>query len=1309
MTSPFSSKEEHNFHCVIVASLELINLPLIDILTNKISPKDLYTKINSCSALLQGDSKLRPEQLKVCYLQPPATPDYSKFDVTLLYKLIRNLCSLPSPRQGWGKEPEANDIQISDDIERLRLFRNNYQGHANSASIPDAVFQDIWKNLEYVIKRIKSSIKWSVDYEEKLFKLERTKFDRDQVATCLLLLQCYMDSHTENAEVAGFLIKGEDKVICGGIGRLEASLNQLEPLITWQKRKCHGKVFEDINTGTEKYSGSTKRILVIQSVCKEDEGEYRAVLAPTHENSRNTINLHVLGELPSLNDLRVTTGVESITIHYSYEVLELSPKVHDIKWSINDEPLDMNTKKFVGGSIKETCFSILLPSTENTGKYCCTVFNAVGSVSKHVMLDFPSAIISVHPKKVLFGSTIKIMSEVYSTPTADKLEWQKSVDGNTFVPIDISKPNYYKSNLNPKSPVLVIPKATFEDKLYYRLAIWNKFGQNVSNTVELKITGSVPNITTSQITNIGERSVSLSGNVFLYPDSPTIQDVYWTKDGKKIDIAGSGGRLSFDIENKKLIIKPVGKDDAGNYKLTATNSVGSTTSDTIVLGPPYIFIERTENKETGSQKFTATIKSVPTPYEISWGRKGICDDRFQQIDVCAEEYKGTTISLPHPVLVLNQKSQLENNSYQITVKNFVGSAELSELEEFHIKEDSAMAFPLTFAQDVLFCVQCGDSANYYCKPCSLKLCWKCTKKHLNETNHENVESTPERKIEKPYPECNSHVKKTCELYCKDCNTPICCTCVTGDHRNHNYISIEDFLENKKEDLNEEVQKIRATVLLALNEQTSHVNEDDYKNIIDAISSQEKIICKAVQEVSSKLKSQVERHREENIENENKRKQKEKEILKIFQDTTLLLERNNPREILECKNIRPEVNTCPFVVDITTPVFKRKNICKEEIKSLFGTLGAYRDDNIEIGSVDWFHGFILKQEAEQLVKKNGDFLVWEMMNNADQNHYIISSYYNGALHFKVTSEYIVSTIGHKTSLVALIDYLVSSGQPLSKDNPSTLQFPVTRSRHQLDSCHITLGPKIENISTGDILSGTFGTQKVLVCINKDHEIRLHKNIYFLRIFKHPNIVKMEGYSSLRKPVLLVLENMAGGSLLTYLRSNAVSISSKLRSQMCHNVATGMEYLHLNKFIHGEVAARNCLVTENGVAKVCDFWMTEKEEDYQQQRISIERQLPVHIRWTAPETLEFGTIHYLSDVWSFGILMWEIFSSGKCPYPQFTDAETKKEVMKGYKMDSPENTPRLCYNLMQKCWEKKSAKRLSFKDLVIKLQTEIKKQK
>lgn len=101
--------------------------------------------------------------IEKCYLKPPAVPDYSKFDVTLLYTLIRNLCPLLRPTQGWGNEPQPKDTQLGDDIERLRLFRNNYYAHAVSKAISDIKFKILWQNLKTVINRIQSKTACSVN------------------------------------------------------------------------------------------------------------------------------------------------------------------------------------------------------------------------------------------------------------------------------------------------------------------------------------------------------------------------------------------------------------------------------------------------------------------------------------------------------------------------------------------------------------------------------------------------------------------------------------------------------------------------------------------------------------------------------------------------------------------------------------------------------------------------------------------------------------------------------------------------------------------------------------------------------------------------------------------------------------------------------------------------------------------------------------------------------------------------------------------------------------------------------------------
>lgn len=175
MASSSSSKEKHNFQCVTEASLELTKLPLVDILRRQIKPDDLFLKIKS-SLLLSGRNKLHPDQLKLCYFPPPLLPDYSNFDVTLLYTLIRNLCSGLEPTRGWGHEPGPTDTKIGDDVERLRLFRNRNIAHVNSATIPDDTFDDLWRTLKAVLSRLKSYSGCRVDYELEMIEIKRSKF-----------------------------------------------------------------------------------------------------------------------------------------------------------------------------------------------------------------------------------------------------------------------------------------------------------------------------------------------------------------------------------------------------------------------------------------------------------------------------------------------------------------------------------------------------------------------------------------------------------------------------------------------------------------------------------------------------------------------------------------------------------------------------------------------------------------------------------------------------------------------------------------------------------------------------------------------------------------------------------------------------------------------------------------------------------------------------------------------------------------------------------------------------------------------------
>lgn len=167
---------EDNFTCFAVACVKIIKLPLIDILTDCIKPNCLYNELIKSSLLNTQKNKLSPDQIKKCFLPPPDKPIYEEFDVSLLYTLIRNLCTSVKPTQGWGTEPKTTDMQDGDDIERLRLFRNNYYGHADSTKLPDGDFENLWKELKSVIKRLQTKTWCKTNYEEELQKVENQRF-----------------------------------------------------------------------------------------------------------------------------------------------------------------------------------------------------------------------------------------------------------------------------------------------------------------------------------------------------------------------------------------------------------------------------------------------------------------------------------------------------------------------------------------------------------------------------------------------------------------------------------------------------------------------------------------------------------------------------------------------------------------------------------------------------------------------------------------------------------------------------------------------------------------------------------------------------------------------------------------------------------------------------------------------------------------------------------------------------------------------------------------------------------------------------
>ncbi|XP_064032496.1 muscle, skeletal receptor tyrosine-protein kinase isoform X2 [Pogoniulus pusillus] len=215
------------------------------------------------------------------------------------------------------------------------------------------------------------------------------------------------------------------------------------------------------------------------------------------------------------------------------------------------------------------------------------------------------------------------------------------------------------------------------------------------------------------------------------------------------------------------------------------------------------------------------------------------------------------------------------------------------------------------------------------------------------------------------------------------------------------------------------------------------------------------------------------------------------------------------------------------------------------------------------------------------------------------------------------------------------------------------------------------------------------------------------------FDNPNIVKLLGVCAVGKPMCLLFEYMAYGDLNEYLRDRSPrnlcslvhgSLDARLRlpnplalcctSQLCiaKQVAAGMAYLSERKFVHRDLATRNCLVGENMVVKIADFGLSRNMYSADYYKANENDAIP--IRWMPPESIFYNRYTTESDVWAYGVVLWEIFSYGMQPYYGMAHEEVIYYVRDGNVLSCPDNCPLELYNLMRLCWSKLPADRPSF---------------
>ncbi|XP_043557130.1 ephrin type-A receptor 3 isoform X1 [Chiloscyllium plagiosum] len=199
------------------------------------------------------------------------------------------------------------------------------------------------------------------------------------------------------------------------------------------------------------------------------------------------------------------------------------------------------------------------------------------------------------------------------------------------------------------------------------------------------------------------------------------------------------------------------------------------------------------------------------------------------------------------------------------------------------------------------------------------------------------------------------------------------------------------------------------------------------------------------------------------------------------------------------------------------------------------------------------------------------------------------------------------------------------------------------------------------------------------------------------FDHPNIIHLEGVVTKSKPVMIVTEYMENGSLDSFLRKHDAQFTVIQLVGMLRGIASGMKYLSDMGYVHRDLAARNILVNSNLVCKVSDFGLSRVLEDDPEAAYTT-RGGKIPIRWTAPEAIAYRKFTSASDVWSYGIVLWEVMSYGERPYWEMSNQDVIKAVDEGYRLPPPMDCPAALYQLMLDCWQKDRNNRPKFEQIV-----------
>ncbi|KAL5012543.1 hypothetical protein ScPMuIL_011094 [Solemya velum] len=390
----------------------------------------------------------------------------------------------------------------------------------------------------------------------------------------------------------------------------------------------------------------------------------------------------------------------------------------------------------------------------------------------------------------------------------------------------------------------------------------------------------------------------------------------------------------------------------------------------------------------------------------------------------------------------------------------------------------------------------------------------------------------------------------------------------------------------------------------------------------------------------------------------------------------------------------------------------------EVKNKIGEFGWVPSNYIapvnSLEKFSWYHGQISRNASEYLLSSgiNGSFLVRESESSPGQRsisvryegrvyHYRISE--DSDLKVYVTSDHRFNTLAelvhhhsiHADGLVTTLLY------PAPKRNkPTVFGFSPEPDKWEIERTEIAMKHRLGGGQYGDVYEAVWKRHNKTVAVKtlKEDTMALKdflEEAGIMKEMKHDNLVQLLGVCTREPPFYIITEFMKQGNLLDYLRShNKEDLGPTVLMYMATQIASGMTVLEAENYIHRDLAARNCLVGENHVVKVADFGLARliKDDTY-----TAHAGAKFPIKWTAPEGLAFNRFSTKSDVWAFGVLLWELATYGMSPYPGVELTEVYHLLERGYRMERPAGCPANVYELIMRCWQWEPKDRPTFKEI------------